>query len=119
MAFVSWGNAIHSSASAADTSLWRIGGCEIRDTIESLIRKIWKDVEGLETFNVMTYHEAMTRVSEFFLLLITITQSTPDVYPHSSMALINLILDSAFRWAKLVYFVIECMFKACFFRSPI
>lgn len=63
MAFVSWGGVIKSST-ATDTNIWRIGGCEVRDTIESLIRKIWKDVEGLdlsETFNVMTYHEAMTR----------------------------------------------------------
>ena len=67
MAFVSWGDVIQSST-ASDTNIWRIGGCEVRDTIESLIRKIWKDVEGLdlpETFNVMTYHEAMTRVSDY------------------------------------------------------
>jgi aspartyl-tRNA synthetase len=64
MAFVSWGDDIHS------TNVWRIGGCEVRETIETLIRKIWKDVEGLdlpETFNVMTYHEAMTCVNDYFL----------------------------------------------------
>jgi aspartyl-tRNA synthetase len=66
MAFVSWGDA-NTSSTSADTNLWRIGGCEVRDTIESLVRKIWKDVEGLDlpdTFNVMTYHEAMTRVND-------------------------------------------------------
>ena len=65
MAFVSWGGDIQSSTSA-DTN-WKIGGCEVRHTIEALIRKIWKDIEGLdlpETFNVMTYHEAMTCVSD-------------------------------------------------------
>ncbi|KAF8803868.1 aspartyl-tRNA synthetase [Phlegmacium glaucopus] len=62
MAFVSWGNP--QSSTSADTNCWRIGGCEVRDTIETLIRKIWREVERLdlpETFNVMTYHEAMTR----------------------------------------------------------
>ena len=71
MAFVSWGDNIHSSTSVnTQTNVWRIGGCEVRETIETLIRKIWKDVEGLdlpETFNVMTYHEAMTRVSDHCL----------------------------------------------------
>ncbi|KAF8164981.1 tRNA synthetases class II-domain-containing protein [Crassisporium funariophilum] len=63
MAFVSWGNA-DSSMSADSTNIWRIGGSEVRDTIEALIRRLWKDVEGVElpeTLNVMTYHEAMTR----------------------------------------------------------
>lgn len=114
MAFVSWGDDIQSSASA-DTNLWRIGGCEVRDTIESLIRKIWKDVEGLdlpETFNVMTYHEAMTRVCDYYLFFSspTIQYSIPDLYLHSSMALINLTPDSTFRCAKLVCFIIERVF---------
>ena len=82
MAFVSWGDVVQSST-AADTNLWRIGGCEVRGTIESLIRKIWKDVEGLdlpETFNVMTYHEAMSRVSDcYFFPLFTTTQSISDL----------------------------------------
>lgn len=124
MAFVSWGDVIQSST-AADTNLWRIGGCEVRGTIESLIRKIWKDVEGLdlpETFNVMTYHEAMTRVSDYHLFfLITTTQSYQYLISdfHFSMALINLILDLAFRCAELVCYIIERMSKACFFRSSI
>jgi len=105
MAFVSWGD-IQSSTSA-DTNRWRIGGCEVHDTIETLIRKIWKDVEGLdlpETFNVMTYHEAMTRVSSYQFSLFTTTQSISVLYlSRSSMALINLIPDLTFRCAKLVY----------------
>ncbi|KAJ7774320.1 tRNA synthetases class II-domain-containing protein [Mycena maculata] len=55
MAFVSWG--------ARNTSdSWRIGGTEVRDVIETLVRKIWKDVEGTELpqkFKVMTYQTAM------------------------------------------------------------
>ena len=100
MAFVSWGDIIQSST-AADTNLWRIGGCEVRGTIESLIRKIWKDVEGVdlpETFNVMTYHEAMTRVSDcyFFFSSLQLNQYLISDF-HISMAPINLMLDLAFR----------------------
>ncbi|KAJ6599291.1 hypothetical protein DFH09DRAFT_1243695 [Mycena vulgaris] len=60
MAFVSWGEQ-HTSHSA-NSNVWRIGGSEVRDVIEALIRKIWQDVEGIElarNFKVMTYHEAM------------------------------------------------------------
>lgn len=37
----------------------------MRDVVESLIRKIWHDVQKIEledSFEVMTYHDAMTRV---------------------------------------------------------
>lgn len=60
MAFVSW-----SSSDAAKDG-WRIGGIEVRQIIEKIIRKIWQDVEGVELspeFLVMTYQEAMTRVN--------------------------------------------------------
>ncbi|KAF8974593.1 tRNA synthetases class II-domain-containing protein [Flammula alnicola] len=63
MAFVSWGDA-QSSESADSSNVWRIGGCEVRDVAEKLVRKIWNNVEGIElpeAFKVMTYHEAMTR----------------------------------------------------------
>ncbi|KAG6886074.1 hypothetical protein C0993_004064 [Termitomyces sp. T159_Od127] len=59
MAFVSWG--LHESQDA-----WRIGGSEIRDLVEMLVQQIWHKVEGISLptrFEVMTYHEAMTRVS--------------------------------------------------------
>lgn len=58
MAFVSWGEQHPSSRS----NTWRIGGAEVREVIETIVRKIWQDVEGIElaeTFKVMTYHEAM------------------------------------------------------------
>ncbi|KAJ7667786.1 tRNA synthetases class II-domain-containing protein [Mycena polygramma] len=57
MAFVSWGE---QKTSTSD--VWRIGGSEVRDVIEMLIRKIWRDVEAIElpqNFKVMTYFQAM------------------------------------------------------------
>lgn len=65
MAFVSWGDATPSSTSGFDG--WRIGGLEVRDVVESLIRTIWKEVEGVQLpdrFGVMTYHNAMKTVSK-------------------------------------------------------
>ncbi|EIW82250.1 hypothetical protein CONPUDRAFT_136775 [Coniophora puteana RWD-64-598 SS2] len=58
MAFVSWG--------PGDTPKdnWRIGGVEVREVIESIMRQIWGTAEGTElpcAFPVMTYKEAMTR----------------------------------------------------------
>lgn len=61
MAYVSWGPAPNSHNDG-----WRIGGHEVRAVIESLIGKIWKQVEGISlptSFKVMTYAEAMARVS--------------------------------------------------------
>jgi aspartyl-tRNA synthetase len=62
MAFVSWGE----QNTAIRSNAWRIGGTEVRDVIESLIRKIWQDIEGIQLpskFKVMTYHDAMRLVS--------------------------------------------------------
>ncbi|KAJ6516116.1 tRNA synthetases class II-domain-containing protein, partial [Mycena sanguinolenta] len=59
MAFVSWGE---QSTSTSRSNVWRIGGTEVREVIETLVRKIWQDVEGIELpskFKVMTYTEAM------------------------------------------------------------
>jgi tRNA synthetases class II (D, K and N) len=60
MAYVSWGqDGDHGGG-------WRIGGSEIRTAVEGLLRRIWKDVEGIhlhDGFPVMTYNEAMSRVS--------------------------------------------------------
>lgn len=58
MAYVSWGDDLQDG--------WRIGGNEIRLTVEGLLRRIWKEVEGVDlgdVFPVMTYEEAMSRVS--------------------------------------------------------
>lgn len=62
MAFVSWGASGSSTSSQSD--VWRIGGREVRDIVETLMRTIWQNVEGIslpECFPVMTYHEAMSR----------------------------------------------------------
>ena len=59
MAFVSWGNPNPKDP-------WRIGGCEVRNVVEDLIRAIWMQMEKKslpDRFNVMTYHDAICRVS--------------------------------------------------------
>jgi aspartyl-tRNA synthetase len=64
MAFVSWGQ----SSLATDSGTWRIGGGEVRDVVESLMKTIWKKIEGVnlvDRFPVMTYGDAMKRVSYF------------------------------------------------------
>ncbi len=69
MAFVSWGNdqpSVKCHTAQNFTDVWRIGGHEVREVVEKLIRRIWNDVQGItlpETFKVMTYNEAMSRVS--------------------------------------------------------
>lgn len=60
MAFVSWGPDTQNPPDA-----WRMGGGQVRDVIEKIIRTIWHDVKAItlpERFRVMTYQEAMTRV---------------------------------------------------------
>lgn len=62
MAWVSWGK--HAEDHSSSTDPWRIGGHEVRDVVESIIRKIWKKVENVELedrFRVMTYNEAMAK----------------------------------------------------------
>lgn len=68
MAFVSWGDARSSSSR---TDQWRMGGSEVRQVTEKMIQKVWLDVKGVELpkmFKVMTYHDAMSRVSYWFLV---------------------------------------------------
>ncbi|KAF5370014.1 hypothetical protein D9758_001264 [Tetrapyrgos nigripes] len=64
MAFVSWGLKESSYPRSAWSDTWRIGGTEVRDVVETLIKKIWRESENTqlpECFKVMTYHEAMSR----------------------------------------------------------
>ncbi len=64
MAYVSWGQ--DGLATSGSSKEWRIGGAEVRWMVESLVQKIWLQVEGItlpDQFEVMTYREAMTRVS--------------------------------------------------------
>lgn len=61
MAFVGWGDRVEVGDG------WRIGGRQVKDTVEGLVRKIWKDVAGVEldaSFAVLTYAEAMAKVSK-------------------------------------------------------
>ncbi|KAI0347317.1 hypothetical protein BDW22DRAFT_1387456 [Trametopsis cervina] len=63
MAWVSWGDSDRQPA-AGQPDNWRIGGREVREIIEAVIRKIWYGIEGVElpmTFKVITYAEAMDR----------------------------------------------------------
>jgi aspartyl-tRNA synthetase len=65
MAFVSWGDTPRSPSSGDG---WRTGGREVRFVVERLVRKIWQDIEGIvlpERFEVITYLEAIARVSRF------------------------------------------------------
>ncbi|TDL29320.1 hypothetical protein BD410DRAFT_811001 [Rickenella mellea] len=69
MAFVSWGEPddtlklrSDSQAPVKRLNAWRIGGSEIRTLIESLLKRIWKEMEGIvldDSFPVMTYADAM------------------------------------------------------------
>jgi len=64
MAYVSWGQ--DGLATSGSSKEWRIGGAEVRWMVESLVQKIWLQVEGItlpDQFEVITYREAMTRVS--------------------------------------------------------
>ncbi|KAI0356589.1 hypothetical protein OH77DRAFT_1423519 [Trametes cingulata] len=66
MAWVSWGRhqADGHAGSQESTDPWRIGGHEVRDVVETVIRRIWKKVENIsleERFKVMTYNEAMAK----------------------------------------------------------
>lgn len=50
-------------------STWAIGGQEVREVVEGMIKKIWKEVKGVDLegwFRVMPYEVAMDVVS-FFL----------------------------------------------------
>lgn len=75
MAWVSWGEhaagASEGAGTARDmagepryTDSWRIGGAEVRDVVEKVVRRVWakmEDVELPEHFRVMCYDEAMAR----------------------------------------------------------
>ncbi|KZV69140.1 hypothetical protein PENSPDRAFT_686628 [Peniophora sp. CONT] len=59
MAFVGWGPRPGDLQSG-----WGLGGGEVKDVVESVIRQIWAEVEGVElptSFQVMTYDQAMSK----------------------------------------------------------
>ncbi|KAH9963187.1 tRNA synthetases class II-domain-containing protein [Russula dissimulans] len=80
MAFVSWGK------SNPEDDPWRIGGHEVRNVVEDLIRTIWAQMEKIslpDRFDVMTYHEAICRFgsdkpdTRFALEIVDITSLLP------------------------------------------
>ena len=113
MAFVSWGEKQNGVSAPADqdwrirgpdTARWRIGGTEVRDVVEGLIRKVWRDVEGVELpgeFPVMTYDEAMSRVraNPFILLFSCFSHNISVNGPHvTSSDPTNRTFASGWRW---------------------
>lgn len=79
MAFVSWGRRHHDgteSGAKPDTEDgWRIGGQEVREVVEDIIRAIWSKVEDVELpdrFRVMTYNEAMSRVRDSLFMSVSL-----------------------------------------------
>lgn len=62
MAFVS-GTAGGNATGRADS--WGIGGREVKDVVEGVVKKIWKEVKGVELpeFRIMPYQVAMDVVS--------------------------------------------------------
>lgn len=64
MAWVSWGDAHDLAKSGSAKEEWRIGGREVREVVEKIVRDIWSKIEGVDlprVFRVMTYDEAMGR----------------------------------------------------------
>lgn len=100
MAFVSWGNPTNLPIDVPNPSQeqeWNIGGHEVREVIEDLVRKIWQDVEGVQLppkFKVMTYRDAMARVSN---PIESVTARTSQLTSEDSLARTSLILVSGLR----------------------
>ncbi len=60
MAWVSWGD--HDGS---HSDRWRIGGREVKNVVEGIIRSVWRRIRGVrleEHIPVLTYHEAMSKV---------------------------------------------------------
>ncbi|KAG5646419.1 hypothetical protein DXG03_003469 [Asterophora parasitica] len=108
MAFVSWGS--NEAAPTKNTDVWRIGGGEVRDVVETLIQSIWDKVEGvslLKSFKVMTYNEAMTRFgsdkpdTRFGLEISNVTHLLPakqhDIFESNEEVLECLTVRKAFE----------------------
>lgn len=70
MAFVG-GAAEEVAGEEGMRSTWRIGGGEVRRVVEGLVKKVWKEVEGVDLpgwFQVMPYEVAMDVVSHSSLI---------------------------------------------------
>ncbi|KAF9816310.1 hypothetical protein IEO21_04175 [Rhodonia placenta] len=102
MAWVSWGELEANVASPQEQPIltaeadgsaplstrdsWRIGGHEVRDVVEAVVRRIWAEIEKVELpfqFPVMTYNSAMTRFgsdkpdTRFGLEVVDVTSHLP------------------------------------------
>ena len=104
MAFVSWTPPpVTSQCPGPENGRWRIGGYEIKNVTEQLIAQIWKQVENVDLppIPVMTYREAMARVSSScdanIISLAIILQWTIRSTLSISSALTNRTLVSASR----------------------
>ncbi|KIK61753.1 hypothetical protein GYMLUDRAFT_243430 [Collybiopsis luxurians FD-317 M1] len=90
MAYVSWGP---TESSDSLESTWRIGGSEVRDVVETIIGKIWKEIENITPpshFPVMTYTQAMNRFGSDkpdVRFGLEITDITPYVNPAQRIPL--------------------------------
>jgi aspartyl-tRNA synthetase len=92
LAFVSW------SPRPGDTTGWRIGGTEVREVIEDLVARVWKETLGVNLptpFRVITYDDAMARVSGPGAT--THVQGQGLINFHHSTDLINLTHASDWR----------------------
>ncbi|OCB84429.1 hypothetical protein A7U60_g8414 [Sanghuangporus baumii] len=77
MAFVSWGSSTVVLDEAKDSGVsWRIGGQEVRDVIEGLMKRIWTAALSADQradlpihFPVMKYADAMARINDMTSLL--------------------------------------------------
>ncbi|KAG7448970.1 uncharacterized protein BT62DRAFT_985392 [Guyanagaster necrorhizus] len=85
MAFVSWGSQEDTTASPSSDA-WRMGGVEVRNIIETIVKDIWQQFKGVtlpNRFKVMTYFDAMRRFgsdkpdTRFGLEISDITQALP------------------------------------------
>lgn len=100
MAFVNWGGTHLDDASGVSVDDgWRIGGREVKDVVEDLIKTAWRtalDVSWPERFPVMTYRDAMNRVRAYPVSgSVRISHSSALV--STSTGQTNLTFDTAWR----------------------
>lgn len=64
MAFVDGAASTKNKATQRGEDPWGIGGTQVREVVEGLVSKVWKEVKGEEVdFKVMPYEIAMDVVS--------------------------------------------------------
>lgn len=65
MGFVDGAPTIASKESESTSGVWGIGGGQVRDVVEGLIKRVWREVKGVDVgeIRVMPYEVAMDVVS--------------------------------------------------------